>query len=180
MRSNTLRAVKPGAERLTQEDVLGRIQRYVDAGEYPLMAAERVTREICEEGRQDELLVLFWPPPLFELWQGARRERPEHGAAERPAAPTAPAQARGRREVLKRAPSLLEGLVEVDGAWRRLGDLDRAACLKAAAIQKRKALARATKARFYHAVAQRLADGQRVQDALGEDALARLLREAAR
>ena len=73
------------------------------------------------------------------------------------------------------------GVAEARAALQEAsGDLDRAACLRAAAIQKRKALARAQKARFYHAVAQRLADGQTVRDALGDDALARLFTEAAR
>lgn len=179
MKSTALRAVMPSAERLTQESILERIQGYVDAGAYPLMAAERVTREICAEGRQDELLVLFWPPPLFELWQGTRRERAEHEPSKAKATDqSASKPARSRGEILRQSPSLLESLVEIDGEWRRLADLDRAACLKAAAIQKRKALARAQKARFYHAVAQRLSDGQKVQDALGEDALAQMLNEA--
>lgn len=170
MASAAVRIVGPSAEPLTTEDIVARIQAYVDRGDYPLLAAEKVTLELCREGRQDELLTLFYPPPLFEIWQSTapRSSTPRN------------VQQRNHRAALKAAGSLIESMVNVNGQWKRLGSLTRAECLRAASHQKRVALAVAQKARFYHAVAQRLEDGQTVREALTDDALAQLFTEAAR
>lgn len=177
MTSNTLRAVEPEAAPLTTEDILARIQRYVEAGEYPLIAAEKVTRELCAEGRQDELLVLFWPPPLLELWQGSRSPERTPRMATTARAP----QRRIACEALQRASALMESLVQIDGAWVRLGDLNRDLCRRGAAEQKRAAYRHARYARVLHALAERLPDGEaRVRGVVSEADLAALFAESDR
>lgn len=170
MASPAIRAVTPEAAPLTSEEITTRIQAYVDRGDYPLLAAEKVTQELCREGRQDELLVLFYPPPLFDLWQTTKPASSEPRAVHK----------RLQHAALKAKGSLLESLVEVNGQWKRLGSATRADCLKAASGQKRKALAIAQRARFYHAIAQTLNDTQTVRDALTDDALAQMFQDAGR
>ena len=168
--ASAVRILEPTTEPLTTEAIIDRIQAYVDRGDYPLLAAEKVTRELCREGRQDELLTLFYPPPLFEIWQSTKPAT---------ASPRAVRQ-RDRRAALRSAASLLESVVQVGGAWKRLGSLTRSDCLQAAAHHKRAALATAKKARWLHAIAQKLTDTQTVRDALDDEQLAQMLDEAGR
>jgi hypothetical protein len=174
-----MQAVQPDREPITLETVFERIQGYIDRNEYPLIAAERVIRDLCVEGRQDELLTLFWPTPVFEAWQH-QTGKSARGSEAYDRLADSVRKDKARRAALKAAATRLESLVEIDGAWKRLGDLDRASCLKAAGVQKRKALDTAHRARFYHAIAQKLTNDQTVRDALDEDALADLFTETGR
>lgn len=170
----TARAIAPV---LTDQDIAARIDAYVQRNLSPMVAAERVITDLCREGLAQLLIEQFGPPVLFEVWEDSKR-RPHAQQAQE-------AGERGRARqaelaALRAAGSLLESLVEVDGRWKRLGDLNRATCLKLAATSKRAALQIAQRARFYHAVAQQLQDGQTVRDRLDDEMLTRLRAEAAR
>lgn len=163
---------------VTADELAERVQTYVATSNLaPFIAAERVIDDLCREGRQDDLLRFLGPAPLFEVWQEARQRK---------APKNLHALARGRetqrinREALKRPGALLDTLVEIGGVWRRLGDLSRADCLRAAGVEKRRALRVAQRARWYHAIAQTLADGEVVQQKHDEMTLAQLFEAAGR
>lgn len=178
MAANALRLVEAAAPGLTLDAVNERIQVYVDRGEYPMLAAERVIRDLCREGRSEDLLALIGPPALYEAWAGGQPRRSATPALTPGAERTR--EYRRRLETLRATGSRLDALVQVDGTWSRLGDLDRAGCLAAARSYKRRAISVAARSRYYHAIAQQLGDGQKVRDVLDEDALDRLLTEASR
>lgn len=178
MAANALRLVEAAVPGLTLDAVNERIQAYVDRGEYPMLAAERVIRDLCREGRADELLTLIGAPVLYEAWAGEQPRRSATRSMTPGAARTR--EYRRRVETLRAAGSQLEALIQVGGAWSRLGDLDREGCLAAARSYKRRAISVAARARYYHAIAQQLSAGQKVRDVLDEDALDRLLTEANR
>lgn len=173
-----LRSIQSDSSPLTMDGIFLRIQAYIDRHEYPLIAAERVIADLCLEGRQDELLTLFWPTPIFEAWQSHRPDRVSEAGRLRLS------EAQQRRHAttaaLKATASRLESLVKIDETWRRLGDLDRAGCLRAASQHKRQALDVAHRARFYHAIAQQVPDGLTVRQTLNDEALARLYEAAGR
>lgn len=160
-------ALQPQPAPLTEEEIAARVRAYVQRGAYPLLAAERVVGELCTEGRAGEVLALVGPTALYRLYRDGRPRGPGEPAP----APVGRATRQRHLVALGAETSLLDSLVQVGGTWHRLGDLDRAGCLRAAATQKRAALAIAQQARFYHAVAQRLGDNQRVADVLGDAAL---------
>lgn len=160
---------------LTHDDVNARITAYVNRRVAPLVAAERVIDDLCREGLAAQLIALVGPPALFDFWvSGQPRQR---------AAREVVTQLNKRHQelaALKAAGSLLESMVEVGGRWYRLGDLTAVQLKQAAATHKRQALAVAQKARYYHAIAQRLQDGQRVRDRLDDAELKTILDEAGR
>jgi hypothetical protein len=153
--------------------VIARIQRYVDRGDYPYVAAEMVTKELCREGRQDEMLMLFWPPRLFEVWEESQQHKWTDGQRE---------ATHGRRrvdcDVLRREKSLLESLVKVESNWFRMGDLTRSMCQLLAREQKKTALLHAHRARFFHALTESLGENARVREAFDEATLERIYRDA--
>lgn len=161
----TMHALAPTFQPLDSAELARRIQSYVDRGWAPFPAAEAVARDLIREGLTETLLVQYATPSLYEAWEASTRRRATSGQL-------AALHQAGRRRVdcdaLKRSGSLLESLVQIDGVWTRLGDLDRAACRRGATEQKRAALRHAHHARFLHAIAERLSDGQVVRDALGE------------
>jgi hypothetical protein len=169
-------AIAVEATPLTQDDIVARVRVYVEQNVVPFVAAERVIRDLCREGYQDELLALIGPSPIFELYATAgvsrdgKRRMADGGARGQ--------QRRVERDALMKAGSLLESLVEVDGRWLRLGDLNRALCRRAAATHKRAALKVAHRARFYHAIARQIADERTsVRATFDDTALARIFED---
>lgn len=158
---------------LTDADIADRIDAYVQRNVSPMVAAERVVADLCREGLAEAAIQHFGPPMLFEVWEDVRRP-PKRGPKPREVSIKRAAELRTLRE----AGGILETLVQIDGRWLRLGDLNKAACLKLAAANKRQALTVAAQARFYHAIAQRLQDGGRVRDHLNDATLARIREEA--
>lgn len=178
-RVSALRAVTPDREPLTMDAMFARIDAYIQRNQYPLVAAERVIADLCAEGRQDELLTMFWPPPLYAAWEAFRKE-PGHAARSKAAQAGGHARAEQRRQALKATSSRLESLVQIGNEWKRLGDMTRAECLKAASTQKQQALSIAHRARWYHAIAQQLPEGVTVRATLNEESLSALYQEASR
>lgn len=166
---------------ITDETLVDRFRAYVRKGWTPWLAAEQAVRDLCSEGHRDALIAEVLPTLLFKRWEAV--EAPARSTVERQLM-SGPQRGRpGRRrvdaDVLKRSGSLLESLFLVGGTWLRIGDMDAAACRRAAGEQKRTALRHAQYARFFHAVAERVPAGSTVRDELFDVDLARMLDEAA-
>lgn len=165
---------------VTADTLLDRFRSYIVKGWTPYVAADQAVRDLCHEGHQDALISDVLPALLFKRWEQeeatartplTERNPPSQGAREM-------GQRRVDPRVLKRAGSLMESIFEVDGVWVRIGDMDRAACRRAAAQQKVAALKRAHYARFFHAMAERLPDEGAVRQALQEAELTKIFEAA--
>lgn len=155
-----------------------RIQHYIDRGWAPYPAAEAVIRDLVREGLAEQLLMQYATAPLYELWEASTRPTRAARVASVTKAPQAP---RVDCEALKLDGALMESLVQVGGAWTRLGDLNRALCRQGAVEQKRAAYRHARNARLLHLLGERLPDGEvRVRQALSEADLAQIFSEAGR
>lgn len=164
---------------VTAETLLDRFRSYVARGWTPYLAADQAVRDLCHEGHQDVLISEVLPALLFKRWE--QEDRPARSLAERESISQGMREAGQRRvdpRVLKRSSSLMESLFEVDGVWVRIGDMDRAACRRAASQQKAAALKRAHYARFFHAMAERLPGEGAVRQALQEAELTRIFEAA--
>jgi hypothetical protein len=162
---------------LTDEAILERIRGYVEKGWSPYIAAERVIADIRSEGRERELIESVVPLIFLTLWESSAGLRRPAITGDRDR------EAQNRRvslAALSDTRSLLEAIHKVDGRWVRIGDMDRATCRAAARSLKREALATAQRARFFHALAERLSDDARkVREVIDNPGLAALYDEQA-
>lgn len=172
--------------RLTRRALIDLVANYVRRGMTAHDAARQVIADIRDLGQQDELIDLLGIEALVGAWRHGDGERPQrqcrpaHREPEPIVRPGAPPQRRIELEALKTDASLLEGMYQINGVWRRIGDLDKAACRAAAQWFKAQALENAHTARYFHALAQALNGGETVRQRFDDAGLMRFWQIAER
>lgn len=167
--------LKPAA--LTRRDVVTLVANYVRQGMTAQTAAAQVIADVRGLGQQEALIDAIGAEALVLLWRGDA-VKPVEAIRPKIVPPTpasaVPLQRRVNLEALYGNASLVEGMYQIDGTWRRIGDFDKAGCRAAAQWFKSQALENAHNARYFHALAQALNGGETVRQRFDDDGLMRL------
>lgn len=165
---------------LTRQHVADLVAAYIKGGKVPWTAADQVITDLRNIGQAEALLDVLGPDAVLRIWRELdRRQREQAPKPSRPEPepfirPGAPPQRRVELEALKSDASLLEGMYQIRGTWRRIGDLDKNGCRMAAQWFKEQAIEQVHTSRYFHALAQALNGGETVRQRFDDDGLMRL------
>jgi hypothetical protein len=174
----------PQADEITRALVIERVQAKIEDGMEHGAAFVAVWEEIENEGRVETLARLYGAKLVADLWRAWNITHRPAAVARTIARPVPPSLVAARGEVIPSPPprrvdltlvrETLDAEYKVDGAWVRLGDMDRVACLKVADQYRSAAIADEHKARHMRAIAAALKDGETVEQKLSEREVMRL------
>ncbi len=163
---------------ITRASVIALVQEHVDGGMEPNEAFARVFADIEAEGRLEDLARLHGVNLVGTIWRSWNIENRPAAVARTVRKPNEPVlSVVGSRVVepeVLRERSLLDSMHRIGGHWVRVADMCKPACLEVFKQYRKAAIADEHNARFYRALAESLADGQRVADQYDEARLMKL------